>query len=91
MFIAMNRFKVKKGSEEAFETVWLTRAPRTRALTTKLPVRSTSIIQNSRVLKCDRPRRAREQLPNQVRRTRVLVRWEAQNEQACQVWRRTFK
>ncbi len=25
MFIAMNRFKVKKGSEEAFENVWLTR------------------------------------------------------------------
>jgi heme-degrading monooxygenase HmoA len=25
MFIAMNRFKVKKGSEQAFETVWLTR------------------------------------------------------------------
>lgn len=25
MFIAMNRFKVKKGSEEAFEKVWLTR------------------------------------------------------------------
>jgi hypothetical protein len=22
MFIAMNRFKVKKGSEEAFENVW---------------------------------------------------------------------
>ena len=25
MFIAMNRFKVKKGSEEAFEKVWLNR------------------------------------------------------------------
>jgi len=25
MYIAMNRFKVKKGSEEAFENVWLTR------------------------------------------------------------------
>jgi heme-degrading monooxygenase HmoA len=25
MFIAMNRFKVKKGSEEAFENVWLGR------------------------------------------------------------------
>jgi heme-degrading monooxygenase HmoA len=25
MFIAMNRFRVKKGSEEAFERVWLTR------------------------------------------------------------------
>ena len=25
MFIAMNRFKVVKGSEEAFENVWLTR------------------------------------------------------------------
>lgn len=25
MFIAMNRFKVKKGSEEAFEQVWLNR------------------------------------------------------------------
>ena len=25
MFIAMNRFRVKRGSEEAFETVWLTR------------------------------------------------------------------
>jgi heme-degrading monooxygenase HmoA len=25
MFIAMNRFHVKKGSEEAFEKVWLTR------------------------------------------------------------------
>ncbi len=25
MYIAMNRFKVKKGSEQAFETVWLTR------------------------------------------------------------------
>lgn len=25
MFIAMNRFKVKKGSEDAFEQVWLTR------------------------------------------------------------------
>ena len=25
MFIAMNRFKVRKGSEEAFEQVWLTR------------------------------------------------------------------
>ena len=25
MFIAMNRFRVKKGSEEAFEKVWLTR------------------------------------------------------------------
>jgi heme-degrading monooxygenase HmoA len=25
MFIAMNRFKVKKGSENAFEQVWLTR------------------------------------------------------------------
>jgi heme-degrading monooxygenase HmoA len=25
MFIAMNRFKVAKGSEEAFETVWLNR------------------------------------------------------------------
>lgn len=25
MFIAMNRFKVRKGSEEAFEKVWLTR------------------------------------------------------------------
>jgi heme-degrading monooxygenase HmoA len=25
MFIAMNRFKVKKGSEEAFEKVWLSR------------------------------------------------------------------
>ena len=25
MFIAMNRFKVKKGSEQAFENVWLTR------------------------------------------------------------------
>jgi heme-degrading monooxygenase HmoA len=25
MFIAMNRFKVNKGSEEAFETVWRTR------------------------------------------------------------------
>jgi len=25
MFIAMNRFKVKKGSEEAFEKVWLDR------------------------------------------------------------------
>jgi heme-degrading monooxygenase HmoA len=23
MFIAMNRFRVKKGSEEAFEVVWL--------------------------------------------------------------------
>ena len=22
MFIAMNRFKVKKGSEEAFENIW---------------------------------------------------------------------
>ena len=25
MFIAMNRFRVKKGSEQAFERVWLTR------------------------------------------------------------------
>ncbi|MBY0380529.1 MAG: antibiotic biosynthesis monooxygenase [Xanthobacteraceae bacterium] len=25
MFIAMNRFQVKKGSEEAFETLWATR------------------------------------------------------------------
>lgn len=25
MYIAMNRFRVKKGSEEAFEKVWLTR------------------------------------------------------------------
>ncbi|HWM48816.1 MAG TPA: antibiotic biosynthesis monooxygenase [Xanthobacteraceae bacterium] len=25
MFIAMNRFKVKKGSEAAFENVWMTR------------------------------------------------------------------
>ena len=25
MFIAMNRFRVKKGSEEAFEHVWLSR------------------------------------------------------------------
>lgn len=25
MFIAMNRFQVKKGSEDAFEQVWLTR------------------------------------------------------------------
>jgi heme-degrading monooxygenase HmoA len=25
MFIAMNRFKVKKGSEDAFEKVWLSR------------------------------------------------------------------
>ena len=25
MFIAMNRFQVKKGSEQAFETVWKTR------------------------------------------------------------------
>ena len=25
MFIAMNRFKVRKGSEHAFEQVWLTR------------------------------------------------------------------
>jgi heme-degrading monooxygenase HmoA len=25
MYIAMNRFKVKKGSEEAFETVWASR------------------------------------------------------------------
>ncbi len=25
MFIAMNRFRVKKGSEEAFEKVWLNR------------------------------------------------------------------
>jgi heme-degrading monooxygenase HmoA len=25
MFIAMNRFRVKRGSEEAFEKVWLTR------------------------------------------------------------------
>jgi heme-degrading monooxygenase HmoA len=25
MFIAMNRFRVKKGAEEAFEKVWLTR------------------------------------------------------------------
>ena len=25
MFIAMNRFRVKKGSEEAFEEVWLSR------------------------------------------------------------------
>ena len=25
MFIAMNRFRVKKGSEEAFEKVWLSR------------------------------------------------------------------
>lgn len=25
MFIAMNRFKIKKGSEQAFENVWLTR------------------------------------------------------------------
>ena len=25
MFIAMNRFKVKKGSEQDFEQVWLTR------------------------------------------------------------------
>ena len=25
MFIAMNRFKVKRGSEDAFEKVWLTR------------------------------------------------------------------
>ena len=25
MFIAMNRFKVKKGAEEAFEQVWLSR------------------------------------------------------------------
>ena len=25
MFIAMNRFKVRKGSEDAFENVWLTR------------------------------------------------------------------
>jgi heme-degrading monooxygenase HmoA len=25
MFIAMNRFKVKKGSEDAFENVWMTR------------------------------------------------------------------
>ena len=25
MFIAMNRFRVKKGSEEAFEQVWLSR------------------------------------------------------------------
>ena len=25
MFIAMNRFQVKKGSEDAFEKVWLNR------------------------------------------------------------------
>ena len=25
MFIAMNRFRVRKGREEAFETVWLSR------------------------------------------------------------------
>jgi heme-degrading monooxygenase HmoA len=25
MFIAMNRFRVKKGSEEAFEQVWVSR------------------------------------------------------------------
>jgi len=25
MYIAMNRFRVKKGSEEAFETMWLSR------------------------------------------------------------------
>ncbi len=25
MFIAMNRFKIRKGSEQAFENVWLTR------------------------------------------------------------------
>ena len=25
MFIAMNRFKVKKGNEDAFENVWMTR------------------------------------------------------------------
>lgn len=25
MFIAMNRFRVKKGSEDAFENVWMTR------------------------------------------------------------------
>lgn len=25
MFIAMNRFKVRKGSEDAFEQIWLTR------------------------------------------------------------------
>ena len=25
MFIAMNRFRVKKGSEQAFEEVWLSR------------------------------------------------------------------
>ncbi len=25
MFIAMNRFQVKKGSEQAFETLWATR------------------------------------------------------------------
>jgi heme-degrading monooxygenase HmoA len=25
MFIAMNRFKIKKGSEEAFEKIWLSR------------------------------------------------------------------
>jgi heme-degrading monooxygenase HmoA len=25
MFIAMNRFRVKRGSEEAFEQVWLSR------------------------------------------------------------------
>ena len=25
MFIAMNRFRVRKGSEDAFEQVWLTR------------------------------------------------------------------
>jgi heme-degrading monooxygenase HmoA len=25
MYIAMNRFKIKKGSEQAFENVWLTR------------------------------------------------------------------
>ena len=30
MFIAMNRFRVKRGSEEAFEQVWLSLAPLTR-------------------------------------------------------------
>ena len=30
MYIAMNRFRVKKGSEEAFETVWRNRDSRLR-------------------------------------------------------------
>jgi heme-degrading monooxygenase HmoA len=36
MFIAMNRFRVAKGSEEAFEDVWLSRDSHMHTVTTLL-------------------------------------------------------